>query len=116
MYLYDKQGNSYYFYPAKYFWQRLLGLFRYKQGKGVWLVPCRSIHTFGMKECISLLWLDKRYRIIHVENQVKPKSIRRYQQANSVLEVSCQELQQRLRQRGYKEVQTWDVQQQSKTK
>lgn len=41
------------------FWSRLLGLMFKKQiNYGLWLLPCRSIHTFGMRFSIDVVYLD----------------------------------------------------------
>lgn len=60
---------------ARTFRQRLRGLLGHKSlpsGHGLLLLPCKSIHTFGMRFNIDLVFLDKDFRIIKVERSVKP--------------------------------------------
>ncbi|RUO21248.1 hypothetical protein CWE08_06610 [Aliidiomarina iranensis] len=68
-------------------WNRLLGWGCRGSALGIWLTPCRSIHTFSMKEAIDLLWLNKQQRVVHVETNVKPGSWRYRADAQSVVEL-----------------------------
>src|SRR4030088_896304 len=40
----------------------LLGRNGLPAGEGLWIVPCESVHTFGMKFPIDLVYVDKKRR------------------------------------------------------
>ncbi|MBJ7244788.1 MAG: DUF192 domain-containing protein [Solirubrobacteraceae bacterium] len=52
---------------------------------------CRSIHTFGMRFSLDLLWLDQHGRAIRVDYDVPPRRLRSCRQAHSVVEVTAGE-------------------------
>ncbi len=72
---------------------RLVGLLgktaRWAQpGRGLWIVPCRGVHTLGMMFPIDLVFLDREKRVIHVEEYVRPFRISKVlRKAASVLEL-----------------------------
>ena len=41
----------------------LLGRTGLAPGEAIWIVPCESVHTFGMKFAIDLIYLDRQLRI-----------------------------------------------------
>ena len=45
-------------------------------GEGLWIVPSRGVHTFGMKFTIDVLALDDRGRVIDMVPDMKPRRIR----------------------------------------
>ena len=45
-------------------------------GEGLWIVPCRGVHTFGMKFAIDVVALDDAGRVIDVVQEMKPRRIR----------------------------------------
>ncbi|NLB69215.1 MAG: DUF192 domain-containing protein [Lentisphaerae bacterium] len=51
----------------------LLGRIGLKHGTTMLLAPCSSVHTFGMKFAIDVIFLDKDNRIIKVARNV-PKN------------------------------------------
>lgn len=58
-------------------WARLVGLLgtghkSFGAGKALWIVPCRGIHTLGMRYCIDVIYLDCSKHVIHVEENVRP--------------------------------------------
>lgn len=56
--------------------------------QGLWIVPCRSVHTFGMRFPLDLLWLDRDERVITVIEDVPPRRLRsQLHSARSVIEV-----------------------------
>ncbi len=60
---------------AKTFHARLLGLLprrHLRWGDGVWLVPCSSVHTFGLRYPIDLIFLDQQGRVVRVCERVSP--------------------------------------------
>ncbi|KAA5545878.1 DUF192 domain-containing protein [Roseiconus nitratireducens] len=76
---------------ASTIWQRFRGLmFRRKfcEGYGLWLQPCRSIHTMWMRVPIDVYFIDQDGRIVEHRLRVTPWSIVvPCQDSRSVLEV-----------------------------
>ena len=71
-------------------WSRLVGLaFRRLPPPGTaLLIPgCRSVHTFGMRFALDLVWLDARGRVIAVDEGVPPWRVRLRGDAAGVVEV-----------------------------
>jgi len=61
--------------PADTLFARLkgpLGRLRLKPNDGIWLVPSRGIHTFGMLFAIDLVYLDATNRVIHLVEHLGP--------------------------------------------
>ncbi len=54
---------------------------------GLHLVPCRSIHTFGMRFALDLIWLGRDGDVVRVDTAVPPRRFRTCLRARSVLEV-----------------------------
>ena len=50
----------------------LLGRIRLKPDDGIWLIPSRGIHTFGMLFAIDLIYLDAANRVIHLVEHLGP--------------------------------------------
>lgn len=60
---------------ADTFWRRSLGLlFRrgLPAGAGLWIVPCSSIHMFGMCFALDVLFLDTELRVVNIVRKVRP--------------------------------------------
>jgi len=76
-------------------WTRLRGLLGlasddFRNGSGLWIVPCKGVHTLGMGFPIDVVYLDGSKTVIHVESVLKPwrfAPVRR--KAVSVLELPC---------------------------
>jgi uncharacterized membrane protein (UPF0127 family) len=71
-------------------WSRLLGLAlrrRPPPGRALLLPRCRSVHTFGMRFALDLVWLDAEGEIIDVEESVPPWRVRSRRDAAAVLEL-----------------------------
>lgn len=72
---------------------RLVGLLgktaRWAQpGRGLWIVPCRGVHTLGMMFPLDLVFLNREKRVIHIEEYVRPFRISKvFRKAASVLEL-----------------------------
>lgn len=43
-----------------------------KDPRGLWLVPCGSIHTMGMRHPIDVLFLDRELKVLKIKHRVKP--------------------------------------------
>ena len=44
----------------------LLGRMRLRTDEGLWIFPCRGIHTFGLMFPIDVIYLDTDLRVIHL--------------------------------------------------
>jgi uncharacterized membrane protein (UPF0127 family) len=74
-------------------WTRLRGLLGlktddFRNGSGLWIVPCHGVHTLGMGFPIDVVYLDQAMNVIHVQAELQPwrfAPVRR--QAASVLEL-----------------------------
>ena len=69
---------------------RLLGLAllpRRRAGVGLLLPRCRSIHTFGMRFTLDVLFLDEEHRVIELRRGVPPRRVIRCPGAMAVLEL-----------------------------
>ncbi|MFH1724289.1 MAG: DUF192 domain-containing protein [Elusimicrobiota bacterium] len=67
----------------------LLGRERMDPDEGLWIDPCAMIHTFFMRFPIDALFLDKRLRVVHIAERLKPWRLSRWVfSARSVLELA----------------------------
>jgi uncharacterized membrane protein (UPF0127 family) len=74
-------------------WSRLRGLLGtaegdFRNGRGLWIRPCRGVHTLAMRFPIDVVYLDCAGKVVHVEHNLQPwrfSPIR--MQAASVLEL-----------------------------
>jgi uncharacterized membrane protein (UPF0127 family) len=69
---------------------RLLGLAllgRERAGAGLLIPGCRSVHTFGMRFSLDLLFLDGQGRVIELRREVPPGRLKRCPGATAVLEL-----------------------------
>jgi len=41
-------------------------------GRGLWIVPCHGVHTFGMRYPLDLVYLDQHLEVVHTEENVRP--------------------------------------------
>ena len=48
----------------------LLGRSSLPQGQTMWLAPCRSIHTIGMRFAIDVAFLDRDARVVAISEQL----------------------------------------------
>ena len=80
-------------------WSRFRGLMctdveRFGEGDGLWIIPCRGVHTFAMNFPIDVLYLDARKVVVHLEENLKPWRMARISlRAASVLELPGKSLQ-----------------------
>jgi len=76
---------------ADSFGTRLVGLLRDRmlaQGDGLWILPCNSIHSIGMKFVFDAVFLDQHLRVVHLMREMKPWRISKMVfAAHSVLEL-----------------------------
>lgn len=60
---------------ARRFDQRLVGLLGRRAlsaDEALWIEPCGSVHTFGMRFAIDVVFLDRVGRIVRVVNALPP--------------------------------------------
>jgi len=58
-------------------WTRLRGLLGvtasdFRNGCGLWIVPCRGVHTLGMGFPIDVIYLDGKHNVVHIEHELGP--------------------------------------------
>ena len=76
-------------------WSRLRGLIGrsasdFGNGHGLWIVPCRGVHTLGMGFPIDVVYLDSSMTVVHVQSEVHPWRFAPVRmRASSVLELPC---------------------------
>ena len=57
-------------------------------GKGLWIVPSHGVHTIGMMYALDLVFLDRKYVVVEVEEHIGPFRISKVSfKAHSVLEL-----------------------------
>jgi uncharacterized membrane protein (UPF0127 family) len=66
----------------------LLGRSELPAGEGLWILPCESVHTVGMKFPIDLVYLDRKKRVKKVRSDVPPWRLSACLSAHSVLELA----------------------------
>ncbi len=74
-------------------WTRLRGLLGitasdFRNGNGLWIVPCHGVHTLGMGFPIDVVYLDGAYTVVHIEPDLRPWRLAPVRlEAESVLEL-----------------------------
>ncbi len=74
-------------------WTRLRGLLGvpssdFRNGSGLWIVPCRGVHTLGMGFPIDVVYLSDTMTVIHIQGDLQPWRFAPVRtQAASVLEL-----------------------------
>jgi uncharacterized membrane protein (UPF0127 family) len=58
-------------------WARLCGLLgtpeaSFGVGKGLWINPCRGVHTLGMRFPIDVVYLSSEKLVVHTEENLRP--------------------------------------------
>jgi uncharacterized membrane protein (UPF0127 family) len=74
----------------------LLGRAGLSAGEGLWIVPCESVHTFGMKFPIDLVYIDRNRRVRKVRSSVPPWRLSACLTAHSILELPSGTVRQTL--------------------
>ncbi|HEX7518801.1 MAG TPA: DUF192 domain-containing protein [Candidatus Deferrimicrobium sp.] len=66
----------------------LLGTAAIAEGEGLWIVPCRSVHTLGMRFPIDVAFLDGRGVVVGILERVPPNRVGRvFRDARGALEL-----------------------------
>ena len=77
-------------------WSRLCGLLGssdrdFRGGRGLWITPCRGVHTLAMRFPIDVVYLDREGMVVHLERDLPPWRFAPVRlQAASVIELPCQ--------------------------
>jgi uncharacterized membrane protein (UPF0127 family) len=71
----------------------LLGRSGLLAGEGLWIVPCESVHTFGMKFPIDLVYLDRNKKVKKTRSSVAPWRLSACLSAHSVVELASGTIQ-----------------------
>jgi uncharacterized membrane protein (UPF0127 family) len=78
---------------AQTHWSRLRGLLGtspddFRNGCGLWIRPCRGVHTLAMRFPIDVVYLDRAGTVVHLEHNLQPWRFSPVRmQAASVLEL-----------------------------
>jgi uncharacterized membrane protein (UPF0127 family) len=78
---------------AETHWSRLRGLLGtsegdFRNGSGLWIRPCRGVHTLAMRFPIDVVYLDRAGMVVHLERELRPWRFAPVRmQAASVLEL-----------------------------
>ena len=67
----------------------LAGIDREQAGTGLLIPRCRSVHSFGMRFPLDLVFLDSEGRPCSIRRAVPPRRIASDRRANAVLELPC---------------------------
>jgi uncharacterized membrane protein (UPF0127 family) len=76
-------------------WTRLRGLLGlrssdFRNGSGLWIVPCHGVHTLGMGFPIDVIYLDRAMTVVHIQRELRPWRFAPVRtQAATVLELPC---------------------------
>lgn len=66
----------------------LLGTAAIAEGEGLWIVPCRSVHTLGMRYPIDVAFLDARGVVVGILEGLPPNRVGRvFREARGALEL-----------------------------
>lgn len=72
----------------------LLGRKRFDEGEALWIRPCKSVHTIGMRFPIDVVFLDKSNVVIAIKKNLPSNRFTGlYLRAASVLELPAGTLQ-----------------------
>ena len=77
-------------YEASRFLPRARGLLggeRLRELEALWIRPCGSVHTIGMRYAIDVVFLDRQERVVCVKRQVEPLRFARHRRAHSTIEL-----------------------------
>lgn len=88
------QGEPLVLHRAGSVWQRLCGLLGRPPlgpGQGLWLTPCRAVHTAGMRYAIDLAFIDRRGRVVRIVRSLRPWRWAACWRARSVVELAAGE-------------------------
>ena len=66
----------------------LMGQRSLREGRGLWIVPCQSVHTIWMRFPIDVIFVDRAKRVVHLVENLKPFRVSKHvSKAQSVIEL-----------------------------
>lgn len=71
----------------------LLVLEALNREQALWITPCNSIHTFGMKYALDLVYIDKNNKVRGLVSNIKPWRMSLCLRAKAVMELAAGSLQ-----------------------
>jgi uncharacterized protein len=80
------------FKPARNFRERLVGLLgrsTLPKGQGIWLTPCKAVHTIGMQFSIDVVFVARDGTVLRIDQAVPPGRICLCWRACSIIEMSA---------------------------
>ena len=75
---------------ADTFWKRLRGLLgtrEWPEGNALLINPCNSVHMFGMKYCLDVLFLDRQNMVLEAVEALAPGRLKLCRGAKCVVEL-----------------------------
>jgi uncharacterized membrane protein (UPF0127 family) len=69
--------------------QGLLGGAPLASNEALWIRPCNSVHTLGMRYAIDVVFLDRWQRVIAVRQALKPLRLAGVRRAHSTVELKA---------------------------
>lgn len=66
---------------------------------GLWFLPCRAVHTWGMRYAIDVAFIDAWGRVLHIVRNVRPGRVVWCRRARSVIELAVNTVDSPLRYR-----------------
>jgi hypothetical protein len=76
---------------ADTFWKRFRGLMGVRDlphGTGLWIEPCNSVHCFGMKITIDVVFVSREGEVLHLIPAMRPGQVSKIVKgARAVLEL-----------------------------
>jgi len=79
-------------FPCLTFRQRLLGVYGFPllgADEGVWIRPCRAVHTLGLTQALDVVFLDAHDQILRVCAPLRPNRSAWCWRAQSVVELAA---------------------------
>ncbi len=67
----------------------LLGQPALEKNEGLLITPCNSVHTFGMRYPLDIVYLDKKMRIVKINRSLSPWRLSISLRAAMVLELAA---------------------------
>lgn len=75
---------------ARSFWQRAAGLFghgRLGPQQGLWIKPCKAVHTVGLGYAIDIVFIGPQGKVLKTVHALKPNRVAWCLAAHSVVEL-----------------------------
>jgi uncharacterized membrane protein (UPF0127 family) len=93
--LVDGRDTGLHAYRATNFVARMFGLLWRRPlaaGEALWLNPCASVHTLGMRYPIDVVFLDRDGAVVETKTALAPRRMAGARRARSVLELPANQI------------------------